>query len=51
MQSTTYNVYMLGIKIETRSKQTNKVIRESLSTILARRKNAQRNARLVQIFK
>jgi 3'-phosphoadenosine 5'-phosphosulfate sulfotransferase len=48
--SKTYNVYLLGTKKETRSQRTNNVVRESLSTIITRRKNAQRNARLVNII-
>lgn len=47
--SKTYNVYMMGAKVETRH-QHNDRVKESLSEIIARRKNAQRNARLVQIF-
>ena len=49
--SKTYNVYLLGTKKETRDQKTNKVITESLTEIIARRKNATRNARLVQMFK
>ena len=48
--SKTYNVYMMGTKKETRNQKTNKIEHESLSTIITRRKNATRNARLVQIF-
>ena len=48
--SKTYNVYMMGTKVETRNQRTNNVQRESLRTIINRRKNAQRNALLVNIF-
>jgi hypothetical protein len=48
--SKTYNVYMLGTKLETRNQRTNRIKPESLRTIINRRKSAQRNARLVQLF-
>ena len=48
--SKTYNVYMMGTKVESRNKRTNTVARESLTTIINRRKNAAKNARLVSFF-
>lgn len=46
-----YTVTMLGIKVNDRHQRTGNIVKESRRTIINRRKSAQRNARLVQLFK
>lgn len=50
MTQSTYNVYMLGTKLETRTQKNDTVVKETAREIINRRKNAERNARFVRII-